>query len=931
MDRVAASDRQVSPAPRPELRGRAAELDAIQRLLADARGGRAGILVVIGDPGVGKSALLEHGAALGHGMRVLRCAGVRTEAALPFAGLLQLLRPILDLIERLPAPQAAAIRSAFGLSAERVEDRFLISVAVLGLLSEAAEELPLLCLVDEVQWLDHESLDALAFAARRLEAEPIAFLIAMTEETTALDLPSATQLRLAPLADDDALAVVRDRAGGAVSATVAARIVDAAGGDPLLLTELVASLSPEQLKGRSPLPDLLPLGVRADELYLGRMRELPAESRTALLVAAAEETESLAAIAAALRVLGHDVGALEAAERAGLVDVADRVTFRRPLIRSVVYASESSANRRRVHRALASVLTDESDRDRRAWHRAAAAIGPDESVALELDASASRVGARSGCAAAATALERAARLSADETARARRLARAAEMAWLAGQAERASALAAEAEAGTHDAVVRARVDFVRAASEAQRGVPGDALPILLRAADAVEDLDPEIALRLFLVAVQVTSTLAGQPAPGVALGRLERLARRSHAVDEDALRSVLAVLEWREGGGDATAPGLGDASVLADRLDDPLLAPFAIITPAVVGDLGTARINAERAVSRNRAAGAVGVLPFNLQLVAFLDLWARRFDLAQIHAAEGLRLALETGQENLAPGHHALLAMVAAVRGEEEACRREAEAAMLGSIERGLWLATDCANLALGHLELALGRSIEALERFDAIRQPRRVAVVRLLAAPDAVEAAVRAGRRETAESCLRELEEWTAETGAAWSVPLVARCRALLTDGAKAERLFSEALALHETSGAAFDRARTQLLLGQLLRRSRRRSEARAHLRAAVETFASVGSALWEERARQELRAAGEVLRRRQPAAIWQLTPQELQIARLVGTGATNRDVAAQLYLSPRTVEYHLRKIFTKLGISSRLELVRMPLVDGTGRTEGA
>lgn len=922
MDRVAASEREPSVAAQPELRGRAVEIDAIERLLADARGGRAGVLVLIGEPGVGKSALLEHGAALGHGMRVLRCDGVRTEAALPFAGLLQLLRPILDLVDRLPVPQAAAIRGALGLSAERVEDRFLISVAVLSLLGEAAEDHPLLCLVDEVQWLDHESRDALAFAARRLEAEPIAFLIAM-EETTALDLPNATLLRLAPLAVDDALAVVRDRAGVAVSAAVAARIVDAAGGDPLLLTELVASLSPEQLEGRSPLPDLLPLGVRADELYLGRVRELPAESRTALLVAAAEETGSLATIAAALTALGHDVGALEAAERAGLVDVTDRVTFRRPLIRTVVYASESSASRRRAHRALASVLAYEGDRDRRAWHRAAAAIGPDESVATELDRSASRVAARSGCAAAATALERAARLSDDETARARRLARAAEMAWLAGQADRALDLAAEAEAGTRDAVVRARVDFVRAASEAQRGVPADALPILLRAADAVEDIDPEIALHLFLVAVQVTSTLTGQPMPDVALGRLERLARRSQTLDEDALRSVLAALEWRESGEIATPPGLGDASALVDRLDDPLLLPFTIITPAVVGDLGTARINAQRAVNRTRAATALGVLPFHLQLLAFLDLWARRFHLAQIHAAEGLRLAVETGQENLVPGHHALLAMVAAVRGDEEACRREAEAAMLGSIERDLGFATDCANLALGHLELALGRPIESIEHLDAITKPRRVAVVRLLAAPDAVEAAVRAGRRETAESRLGELEWWTAETGAAWSLPLVARCRGLLADDAEAERLFDEALVLSQRSGAAFDRARTQLLLGELLRRSRRRSDARAHLRAAVETFASVGSALWEERARSELRAAGEVLRRPQPSAIWQLTPQELQVARAVGAGASNRDVAAQLYLSPRTVEYHLRKIFTKLGISSRVELVRMPLVE--------
>jgi DNA-binding CsgD family transcriptional regulator len=923
MDRGPATAR-VAVASGDHLRGRTAEIDAVTQLLGDVRAGRGtAVIAVVGDPGLGKSALLEHAAAVADGMRVLRCVGAPSEAALPFAGLLQMLRPLLGSIDHLPAPQAASIRGVFGLSADRVEDRFLISIAVLSLLSEAADERPLVCLVDEVGWLDHESADTLAFVARRLEAEPIALLVALSdEEARRFAVPNAFHVRLSPLGETDALNVVRDVVTTSVSPTVARRIVDAAGGVPLLLKELVASLGPDQLEGRAPLPDALPVSARVEDLYVGRVRMLPEAPRTALLVAAASEPPELQTIIGALRFLGHEEEALDHAARTGFIEVADVVRFSHPAVRLAAYASASSADRRRVHAALASVLVDEVDEDRRVWHRAAATIGPDEAVADELERSAGRAAARSGCAAAASAFERAAELSADDTAQARRLAHAAEMAWLGGQGDRALSLAAAAETASDDVVTRALVGFVRAAWETQHGVTGDAIPILLRSAETVEVLDPEIALRLFLVAMMVMA-LAGRRASAAELGTLERLARRASPHGYRGLVSVVEVNEWMAGGATTPAPlPPEDAASLAERFDDPVFAPFAASVPAYLGDLGTARINADRVVRRARARGALGMLAFALRQLAGLEVWARRLDDARIHAAEGLRLGLETGNENVALAHHGILAAVAAVRGEEATCREEAETALLGAHELSNRDAIAWASLALGHLELALGRP-EAFDRFGAILAQARNAEPWLVGAADAVEAAVHAERREVAGSVLADLERWTIWTGAPWALPIVARCHALLADGAEAERYFEEALLLHQTAGAPFDRARTQLLFGEFLRRARRRADARSHHRAAEETFASVRSAIWEERARAELRATGEVLRRRDPRAIWKLTPQELQIARLVSRGASNRDAATELFLSPRTVEYHLRKIFTKLGISSRAELVRVPFDD--------
>jgi DNA-binding CsgD family transcriptional regulator len=421
----------------------------------------------------------------------------------------------------------------------------------------------------------------------------------------------------------------------------------------------------------------------------------------------------------------------------------------------------------------------------------------------------------------------------------------------------------------------------------------------------------------------VMSLTGRQPSPADLKG-LEQLASRRASPDADqGLSFVVRVNQWMAEGATTPAPGSADrVGSLIEGLDDPVLAPFAIPTAAYLGDLGAARINGERVVRRARARVALGILSFGLRQLAGVEFWARRLDDARIHAAEGLGLGLETGNENVVLVHHGILAAVAAVRGEERTCRDEAEAALLGAIDRSNRDAMNWADLALGHLDLSLGRP-EASDRFESIWARPWIGEPRLIGAADAVEAAARAGRGEVARARLTELHRWTAATGASWALPLVERCRALVSTDAEAERHFQEALLLHDASGTAFDHARTQLLFGEFLRRARRRTEARMQLRPALETFAGVRAALWEERARNELRATGDVVRHRDPEAIWQLTPQELQIARLVARGASNRDAAAELFLSPRTVEYHLRKVFTKLGISSRTELVRMTLAD--------
>jgi DNA-binding CsgD family transcriptional regulator len=851
------------------LYGRRTECDALERLLADARRSRSGVLVVRGEAGAGKSALLDHAAGQATGMRVLRAAGVESEAELPFAALHQLLRSVLGLAGRLPGPQAAALGGALGLSAPEgtreggADDRFLVSVAVLSLLGEAAEERPLLCLVDEAQWLDRSSAEALAFAARRLEAEGVVCLFAARDgDPRDFPAPGLPELRLQGL-DPESAAALLAGTGLDLPAEVVERLVERTGGNPLALLELPGSLAPEQLAGRAALEDVLPLTTRLERTFGERVRSLPEEARTLVLVAAAETTGDPAVVLRAGARLGVVASALDQAEAAGLVRTGDgRLAFRHPLVRSAAYRTATLAARRAAHRALAEVLGGEDAADQRAWHLAAATVGPDEAAAGGLEDSAERARRRGGHAAAAAALERAAELSGDDRERGRRLA---------------------------------------------------------------ATVDPSQALQMLVEASEIAS-YAGDVTPTAELGRRAAALAVTDKAGEflsDLLQGMGRVAE-----GDAAAgePRLRRAIALAGTLEQPRLLLWAGVAAFFVDEKAAGDALYARAVARARRDGAVGLLPQALEYQAPVELAAGRLAAASASASEGLRLARDTGNDTSACRHLATLAHLAAIRGEEDACRGHAAEALDRAAARGLGLPSTLAGYALGLLELGLGRPAEALARLQRLLAAGPGAGSPFFAVytvPDLVEAAVRGGQPEAAAAPFAAFEQFASMAGTPEPLAQLARCRGLLGPDEQAGAHFEEALALHDGQARPFDLARTELAYGEALRRARRRAEARTHLRAAVDAFGRLGAAPWAERAGNELRATGERARRRDPSTLGQLTPQELQIVRLVGEGATNREIGAELFLSRRTIDYHLRNVFVKLGVSSRAELIRLQLAD--------
>jgi DNA-binding CsgD family transcriptional regulator len=866
------------------LHGRRAECDALDRLLADARRSRSGVLVVRGEAGVGKSALLGHAAGRADGMAVLRAGGVESEAELPFAALHQLLRPVLGLAGRLPDPQAAALGSALGLgppgdrASER--DRFLVSVAVLSLLAEAAEDRPVLCLVDEAQWLDESSSQALTFAARRLEAEGVALVFAARDgDPRDFPAPGLPELRL-PGLDRDAAAALLAATGADLPAEVVEGLVERTGGNPLALLELPGSLEPGQLAGRAPLEDVLPLTTRLEQAFGERVRRLPEPARTILLVAAAEAGGDPAVVLRAGRRLGVGPEALEEAEAAGLVRTGGgRLRFRHPLVRSAAYHAATLAARQAAHRALAGVLAGEDAADQRAWHLASAAVGPDEAVAAGLEGSADR---------AAALLERAEPLAADPRS-------------------------------------RAAVAHLRGSIEASRGVALQAAAMLVAGSELVAPADPSQALQMLVEASEIAS-YAGDVTPTAELGRR---AAALPVVDKagEFLSDLLQGMGWvAESDGRRGEPLLRRAIALAGTLEDPRRLLWAGVAAFFVGDIDAGNALYARAVARARQEGAVGLLPQALECLAPVELLGGRLVAAEASAGEGLRLARDTGNDTSACRHLATLAHLAALRGDEDACRSHAAEALERAAARGLGLPATLAGNALALLELGLNRPAEALARFQRLLAAGPGAGSPFFAAytvPDLVEAAVRAGRADAATAPLAAFEQLTTIAGTPETLAQLARCRGLLAPDEAAAAHFEEALALHDSQGRPLDLARTELAYGETLRRARRRGEARAHLRSALETFQRLGAAPWAERAGAELRATGERARRRDPSALSQLTPQELQIIRLVGEGGTNREIGAQLFLSRRTIDYHLRNVFVKLGVSSRAELIRLQLAD--------
>ena len=895
------------------LLGRERERRTIERLLEDARGGGSGVLALVGEPGIGKSALLDDAVQLAGGMGVLRARGVASEAQIPFAALFELLRPALGSLAAIPGPQAEALESALALRPARSADRFAVGAATLSLLAAFADERPLLVLVDDVQWLDGASADALLFAFRRLLAEPIAVLLAARQgEPSLLDGAGLRSLPLSGLDVEAAAALL-----GHVRPDVADWLHRETGGNPLALLELAR----EQLSELVPEAPL-PVVTTVADAYVHRAAALPERTRAALVLAAATDRGELAVLARAAVPLGVSLDDLDPAAASELVTVRDgRVEFRHPLARSAIYAAAPAAERRAAHRVLADALPD-ADADRRAWHLALAASGPDAAASSALAQAAERARDRSALDAASRAFERAARLAVDDRSRGELLHEAAAAAWVGGLVERAVPLVEEASEVVDDERLAVAIAHLQGRIALRRGPLRHGVQLLLAASERAEPADAAVMLAEAAEGAFYAADTAGMLDSG-------RRARALAAADPTPRTAFFAAMAEGmalvvAGEGDRGAASIRDAVAILEGSDelraDPALLAWATMGPLWLRE-GQAAYHelVDGAMATARARAAVGVLPHLLVYVAIQHATTDRWAEAQAGFDEAVRLARETGQGVVLAAALSRLAWLEARVGREAACRAHAEEALALARERGVHVCEVWSLAALGELELALGRPGEALERFGeqarAIEQ-HGIADVDLSAAPEEVEALLRLGRREEAEKTARAFEAAAAAKGQPWARARATRSLALLADDAAAEPLFADALALHALTADAFERARTELLHGERVRRSGRRVLARERLRSAHDAFDALGAAPWAELARAELAATGETARRRVPATLDELTPQELQISLLLAEGRTTRETAASLFLSPKTIEYHLRNVYRKLGIHSRDEL---------------
>jgi DNA-binding CsgD family transcriptional regulator len=898
----------------PRLRGRATECAQLDELLTAARSGRSGALVLRGEAGCGKSALLDYVAARSDGCRLDRAIGVESEMELPFATLHHLCMPVFDRVERLPAPQREALETAFGLSAGRQPDAFLVSLAVLTLLSDVAEAQPLVCLVDDAQWLDHASALALSFVARRLEAESILLVFAERDEGALDELNGLPELQLGGLSPRYARELLASSSLGPVDERVLDRIVAESRGNPLALLELPRGVSSAGLAGGFAAADSSPLASRVEASFRRRVDRLPEETQRLLLVGAAEPTGDPVLLWNAGATLGIPVEAAAPAESADLIAVGARVTFRHPLLRSAIYRSALPDERRNAHRALAEATDRALDPDRRAWHRAHAALAPDEEVAAELELSAGRAQARGGLAAAAAFLQRAADLTIEPSRRAERALAAAQASLQAGAFEAAFGALATAEAGALDELQRARVDLLRARIAAASSF-GAAAGGLLEAAKQLEPLDLDLARATYLEAWG-TALAAGELARAGTLRDVSRAVRSApppphKPYPPDLLLDGLAQLV-AEGLAEA-APTLRKA-VTAFREDDLVLpwGAMAATAASALWDMESFHAVIIRQVQLARDTGALALLATALQGAGIVLTWRGDFSGAASVVAEAEAVTGATGV-HIAPYGAMLLA---AYKGHEREASPLLKKAIDDATASGEGLGVQYARWATAVLCNGLGHYGEALASARQASDAVPELFVSDWALAELVEAAVRTGNDGLAAEAADRLVEATSPSAADWGLGIAARSRALVSEGGAAEALYVEAIARLGRTPLRPELARAHLLYGEWLRRERRRVDAREQLRDAYETFSDLGANAFAERARRELAATGLKVRRRTDEARGQLTPQEQQIARLAADGHTNPEIGARLFLSPRTVEWHMRKVFTKLDISSRRQL---------------
>jgi DNA-binding CsgD family transcriptional regulator len=911
-----------------ELIGRSAERDVLDRLVSAVRAGESRALVVHGEPGVGKTALLEYLAGHASGCRVVRAAGVQSEMELAFAGLHQLCGPMLERLDRLPVPQRDALATAFGLSAGPAPDRFLIGLAVLSLLSEVAEDGPLVCLIDDEQWLDHASAQVLAFVARRLGAESLGLLFGARLPSS--DLTGLPELMIGGLREEDARALLDSVLTGPLDPRVRDQIIAETRGNPLALLELPRGLTAGELAGGFGLPAAVPLSGSIEDTFRRRRDALPAETRRLLLVAAADPAGDPALVWRAAGRLRVGAGAAAPAVEAGLADFGTRVRFRHPLVRSVAYRSASPQERQAAHRALAEVIDEAIDPERRAWHRAQAAPGPDEDVARELERSAGRARARGGLAAAAAFLERAALLTVGPAQRAGRALAAAQAKFQAGAFDAALNLLGMAEAGPLSELQQARVDVLRAqlAFVSNRG--RDAPLLLLKAAERLEPIDASLARATYLdaltaamfagrlasaggdtVEVALAAEAAPRPlraprAPDLLLDGLVTNFNEGYAAAIPILRRALTAFGI-EMSADEELRWLWLACVVAIHLWD---------------DEHWDRLSS-RYVDLARTAGALSELPLALSMRAYMLLFAGDLAGAASLVDEIATVTEATGSN---PSPYAALAL-AALRGRQAEASALIETTSRDVTRRGEGIGIAVAERANAVLNNGLGRYREAMAAVQTIVAYRRDPGSMNWAAVEFIEAAAHVGMRETAADTHRWLAEMTGASGTGWGLGVEARSRALLTDGEAAERLYRESIMYLGRTSIRTELARVHLLYGEWLRREGRRTDAREQLRKAQQMLEQMGIDAFAERARRELRASGETARKRTAGTSEELTAQEAQIARLARDGLSNPEIATRLFISARTVQYHLSKVFAKLGISSRSQLSHV-LPEWDGRT---
>jgi DNA-binding CsgD family transcriptional regulator len=881
------------------LYGRDAQARAVLALLEGARAGRSGALVVSGEAGIGKTALLGLAASAAESMTVLPATAIETEAELPFAGLHLLLRPVLGQLARIPRPQADALNRAFGLTeapGQPDDDIFLCGLAVLSLLTEITEtstgDRPVLCLVDDAQWLDSASATALLFAARRLDAEAVAILLAVRDGARPISTDGIEQLHLEPLGDAAARQLLRDEAAG-LEPQLAERVLADAAGNPLAITELARAAVAAPPRGQHGRPGPLPAGQRMQRLYGRKVSDLPDATRLLLLVAAAAGAGELALVLTAARSLGIGTDALTPAEEAGLVTVAEgAVAFRHPLVRTAVYHDAPLARRQAAHRALADALAGPvgaattdwggSAAGRRAWHLASAAAGHDDHAADELAAAAEQARHVSGYAAVAAAYERAAELTTDPAVRARRFLAAATAASDTGQSGRADRLLCAAEGLSRDPLLRAEATYLRA-----RAYGAGHRASLAALADAARDIavsHPDLAALMFRGLVVSASNNGQEQLAASARASLADLERVTGKVEEIATpheRLISGFEAWRR------------------------------------GDHETALARSASFAAECRQRGMAGWLAGALHCQGLAEAARGEWPAARATLLEGLRLAADIGQPVRAGHAAALLAVLAATAGDEPACRSWLAAFSKEDISGDAW---DYGTALPALIELGRGRFTAALTGFRVLRADDKWrGDMAFWYQPYLTEAAARGGDPVWAAETAALFCAWAAAAGQPWALAVAARCRGLTE--AQPEPHFAEALRWHAKGGGRpFESARTHLVYGEWLRREKRRSAAAAQLTSAVTIFDKLGATSWAERARAELAALGQAAARaKAPGVLARLTPQEYQIVTLAARGLSNREIAARLFLSHRTVSYHLYKAYPKLDVCARSQLAAL------------